>query len=61
MSNIKVYELREDGSFKGYLTGDIDSVFLTLSESQFTLTPPPDYDHVWRWIDDKWIADNTAE
>lgn len=30
-------------------------------DMDFTLTPPPDYDRVWRWIDDKWIADNTAE
>lgn len=21
----------------------------------FTLTPPPDYNHVWRWVEDKWI------
>lgn len=21
----------------------------------FTLTPPPDYDHVWRWVDTKWV------
>ena len=20
----------------------------------FTLVPPPDYDHVWRWVDTKW-------
>lgn len=26
----------------------------------FTLTRPPDYDHVWRWIDDKWIADQPS-
>lgn len=21
----------------------------------FTLTPPPDYENQWRWIDDKWV------
>lgn len=21
----------------------------------FTLTPPPDYDHVWRWVDTEWV------
>lgn len=36
-------------------------IYDILPEHDFTLTPPPDYDHVWRWIDDKWIADNTAE
>ena len=23
----------------------------------FTLAPPPDYKHIWRWIEDKWVAD----
>lgn len=21
----------------------------------FTLTSPPDYEHVWRWVEDKWV------
>ena len=21
----------------------------------FTLAPPPDYDHAWRWVDTKWV------
>lgn len=21
----------------------------------FTLTPPPDFDRVWRWVEDKWV------
>ena len=21
----------------------------------FTLTPPPDFDHVWRWVDTEWL------
>lgn len=23
----------------------------------FTLSPPPDHKSVWRWVDDKWVAD----
>ena len=23
--------------------------------TDFTLTPPPDYDHVWQWVDTKWL------
>lgn len=26
-------------------------------DNDFTLAPPPDYGHVWRWIEDKWVAD----
>lgn len=25
------------------------------SDHDFTLTPPPDYDHVWRWVDNQWV------
>lgn len=31
-----------------------------LNDFDFTLTPPPDHDHTWRWIDDKWIADQPS-
>ena len=42
--------------------GVTDDVMRGLKETEdFTLTPPPDFDHIWRWIDDKWITDNTAE
>lgn len=23
--------------------------------TDFTLTPPPDYEHVWQWMDTKWV------
>lgn len=29
-------------------------------EMSFTLTPPPNSEQPWRWIDDKWITDETA-
>lgn len=31
-----------------------------LAGCDFTLTKPPDYDHVWRWIDNKWVADQPS-
>lgn len=46
--------VREDFGVINHVIRDING------DLDFTLTPPPDYDHVWRWIDDKWIAD-TAE
>ena len=47
--------VKEDVGSEGHVMNDL------ASDMDFTLTSPPDYDHVWRWIDDKWIADNTAE
>lgn len=33
------------------------SVFMenVIEGFDFTLTPPPDYVHVWRWVDTKWV------
>lgn len=60
MIRIYVYDkasglpIREDLGLASHVMYDIkDSM-------DFTLTPPPDYDHVWRWIDDKWIADQPS-
>lgn len=42
--------------------GNAKNILNDLAESNdFTLTPPPDYDHVWRWISDKWVADAPIE
>ena len=30
------------------------------NDKDFTLTPPPNGDCIWYWIDDKWTTDNTA-
>ena len=39
-------------------TGSADDIIRDLGDNKgFTLTPPPDYNHVWRWIDTKWVAD----
>lgn len=30
-------------------------------DCDFTLTPPPDSDHDWRWVDTEWVADPKPE
>ena len=38
------------------VTGHGESVMANLKNgADFTLVPPPDYDHVWRWVDTKWV------
>ena len=55
MSVIYVYDKNNkvmqysDNSPLGYHVSDIPS------DCDFTLTPPPDYDHVWRWVDTEWV------
>lgn len=59
---IEIYTYRKkDNLFIHTETGSPSGIFNDLSDDyDFTLTPPPDYDHVWRWIDDKWIADQPS-
>ena len=46
---------KENGVFLQIDTGSIDCIMNTMEQNRdFTLTPPPDYDHVWRWVDTKW-------
>lgn len=57
MVKIYIYDIfsglffKEDTGRPQYLMGDLQDGF------DFTLTPPPDYNHVWRWIENKWVAD----
>lgn len=53
---IKVYVYSKNtGLLISELTGVCETVMLNISSNEdFTLTPPPDYDHVWRWVEDKW-------
>lgn len=62
MPALTVYILDSTGAYSHGRYGDIDTITDTVDMlgERYTLTPPPDYDHVWRWIDNKWIADNTA-
>lgn len=59
MSNITLYLYnKEDNTFHHIEGGYTNAIIEYIDEGyDFTLTPPPDYDHVWRWIDDKWVAD----
>lgn len=59
---IKIYVYQKDSKAFLYAdTGMEDYVVNDLTENEdFTLTPPPDYEHTWRWIDSKWITDDTA-
>lgn len=54
---IKLYVYKKsDGVFKYADFGTIDNVTGDISpDHDFTLVPPPDYDHVWRWVEDKWV------
>lgn len=60
---IKLYIINSsDGSFLYEDAGSIDSVISDLDDDKsFTLQPPPESNNKWRWVDNKWIADNTAE
>lgn len=57
MSFIKIYITNNDGLYTHSRVGGIDTVMSAIDsfKESFTLTPPPDYDHVWRWVDTEWI------
>lgn len=55
MVNLFFYR-KNTGIFSYSDKGKADHVLYDmLSDYDFTLTPPPDYNHVWRWVDDKWV------
>ena len=60
MSHVSLYIYCNNGkNFLRSRSGSIEAVIDTTEKNQdsYTLTPPPDSEHVWRWIDDKWVAD----
>lgn len=60
MMKLYIYRL-SDGLFMYEDVGSTDGIIYDLgTDKDFTLTPPPDSEHQWCWIDDKWVADNTA-
>lgn len=63
MSSITVYIITDNGSLDCMRSGDVDSIMLAvdIEEKEYTLQSPPDFDGGWRWIGNKWIADDTAE
>lgn len=54
---MKVYFYRKDTLvFSHMLMVSMDLFVENINEEyDFTLTPPPDYENQWRWIDDKWV------
>lgn len=59
---IKIYVYSKDSGLLSYIdTGLEDYVLLDIPDKcDFTLTPPPNTYEPWRWIDDKWIADQPS-
>ncbi|MGP5406109.1 DUF4376 domain-containing protein [Psychrobacter celer] len=57
MINVYVYSMSTK-RFEYKDMGLPHDIFRDLSsDHDFTLTPPPDYEHVWRWVDTEWVAD----
>lgn len=55
-----IYE-KNTGLFMYADSGDPNLILHDLGDDKdFTLTPPPDDKHQWRWIDSKWTTDDTA-
>ena len=54
---VKIYVYNVDSKVYSHsLLTSKNSLLLNLGEhTDFTLTPPPDYDHVWQWVDTKWV------
>ena len=63
MSSVTVYILTNSGHLDCTRSGDVDSVMLAIDieEKEYTLQSPPDFDGGWRWVDNQWIADETAD
>lgn len=60
MITLYVYNLRTR-CFEIEIVGDINTVLLNIKDGfDYTLEKPPDYHHKWRWVDNKWITDETS-
>ena len=57
MSSLTIYVLNEDFSLRNQRTGDIESLIaaVTAENLNYTLTPPPNDDNIWRWVETKWV------
>lgn len=61
MMTLYIYRLL-DGLFLYEDAGSTSGIIYDLGEGEskdkdFTLVPPPDSEHQWRWIEDEWVAD----
>ena len=58
MMKLYIYRIL-DGLFMYEDVGSTDGIIYDLGEDKdFTLVSPPDFEHQWYWIDDKWILKN---
>lgn len=58
MIKLYIYNIA-DGHFLYEDSGQPEFIIIDLgNDKDFTMAPPPDYTQQWRWIDNKWIADN---
>ena len=62
MAFIKIYIHDEKGLYRYSRKGDVGTVMNSVehTKEKYTLTPPPNTYEQWYWIDNKWVADNTA-
>ena len=61
MSKIYVYEEVSGKYFYSDAGSDYNNIIFDIpSGCNFTMKEPPNSDETWRWIDDKWIADQPS-
>ena len=63
MAGMTAYILGSSGELVMARSGDVDSVMLAIEieKTPYTLQPPPDNESRWRWVNNEWIADDTAD
>lgn len=63
MSSIMIHVLDDNGYYHYDRIGDVASVLLAvdIESLDYTLTPPPTQDKKWRWVNNEWVADDTAD
>jgi len=60
MMKLYIYRI-SDGLFMYEDVGSTEGIIYDLgTDKDFTLEPPPDAYEQWYWIDNKWVADETA-
>lgn len=63
MAGMTAYILGNNDELVMARSGDVDSVMLAIEieKTPYTLQPPPDNESSWRWVNNEWIANETAE
>lgn len=63
MSSITAYMIDNDGYYDCTRSGDVETILLAaeIENKEYTMQRPPTEDFKWRWVDNEWIADETAE